>query len=420
MRKRNLVGLLLALLLTSLLSGQGLTVNVGGEDIAVQPQTCRYSYDLVQRETQPGERAKFDLYIVRTKQSGALLHTGSITLAIPRTEGETQPPKDRLSFRMEPGWDLMGMWYPAGMINTANYGTVPGSGDYISFLWTWAANQTSETTVYLGENGGKQHLGVLEVPEGVELEDIQLLPWPVTEVGGKVMADWAADKSEAHRMLYEDIWRILDPEGSYINGFYQGFYEWADDGEHIQGVYRTNIGCLWQNFTIGAYAPRRPVTLHIYKVADGEKTKVAAAQYEFHTTQDSGHFSGQIDFDSLELNWEDGIAVEDRRLDGDYELVIEKQSHVKATMEGLTAAADDIFPELTGRYVELPCGDIDASGRIRQYDRALLTVPGRYGRAMGSNEEKYDLNGDERIDQIDLSILIAPANYGKSDFKIPK
>ena len=72
---------------------------------------------------------------------------------------------------------------------------------------------------------------------------------------------------------------------------------------------------------------------------------------------------------------------------------------------------------LLGTYIELPCGDVDANGHIRQLDRAKLTAPVRYGKAAKAGEP-YDLDGDGRVNQKDLAILIAPENYGKDSIRI--
>lgn len=175
-----------------------------------------------------------------------------------------------------------------------------------------------------------------------------------------------------------------------------------------------------------SYDPKKAVTVELYRWDTDENGYEPTAAYVLEC---SGAASGtgpcrqEIGFADANFTYVPANStVQGAKLpDGKYRMVISKQSHVRAIFEGVTVRWNDgeleLFPQLDGRTLTLPCGDVTSDGKIRQADRMLLMQPGRYCTA-NTEAGLYDLNGDLRVDQRDLSILTAPANYGKNDFSI--
>ena len=426
------MALLGALLVAVLLASQVLAAGLSDSEPAAP--ACRYFYQLIRDENDP---TKLSLYVERTDKNSRPLLSGYITLA-------AEAP---LSFSKDDAWKIMAVDPTNGdavQSGQMEAGTTGGGLSYLSFYWHTGMGDTPADD----PETRRQLLGTLTVPADLALEDIQLLPWPETTTGSKWLADWQtalADPDgdpEAYLEAIRSVWRMPDPDIT-LQGYYQGYYapegasdDSADDsadgstaeasdegsvpedtGVDKDETFAVDLTAGWQGFSIGAYAPQRPVTLRF--LSNG--VAVATAQYDCGTG--TGHFKQRIDFSSLTYTQpEEGFT-----LNGTYDLEISKPSHVTCTIKDLEFEAG-VCNMLLGIHVELPCGDVDGDGDIRQDDRAKLTEPSMYrsiyaaetgpeGEAFHDpDKEPCDLDGDHRVDQRDLAILIAPANYGKKNF----
>ena len=413
------MALLGALLAAVLLASQVLAAGLAAPEPAAPK--ARYYYQLVR---DVNDATKLSLYVERTDKAARPLLAGYITLAA----------KAPVSFTEDDSWSIMavddsdsGNTAHSGQMET---GTTAGGLSYLSFYWYTKLGNTPADDAATG----RQLLGTLTVPADLALEDIQLLPWPQTATGGKWIAAWqtalaAPDGDpEADLDAIESVWRMPD-RSDVSQGYYQGYYapegkaegSAEDSGADPSGsapesgaadqneTFAVDLTAGWQGFTIGAYAPERPVTLKFYQ----EGKLAAQAQYDCGTG--SGHFRQRIDFTGLTYTQ----PAEGFTLDGTFDLEISKPSHVTCTVKDLRFESG-VCAMLLGLYVELPCGDVDGDGDIRQDDRAELTEPSVYRSVYGepheANAEPCDLDGDHRVDQRDLAILIAPANYGKKNF----
>lgn len=411
-KKMALLGTALVALL---LAGQ---VLASGLDGASQPDasvhSCRYYYWLEEdtgesEEGGTGNSWRYNLYVARTDPEGYLLHTGYISLAAQA---------DTLSFAPAEGWELLA---------EPENGTFEDSR-YLSFGWYWTGGETGKPLEESKHGDTMQKLGVVTITGTAqpELEDIELLEWYNTQTGSRQVADWQAAAAQAAagdtNVFPEDFLEIIDrtwrfAEPTSLWGYYQGYYDPTEDwtGETLP---REDLTPGWQGFRIGAYAPQRPITLTFQKPETGEVLAVAVNPGKDSGT---GHFKTRIDFGSLTYTDKDGQALEGGLPDGTYTLVVSKLSHVTCTIPDVTFESG-VCTELLGVYIELPCGDVDRDGDIKQDDRAKLTAPGMYrskrsaDEAQGTDQEACDLDGDQRVDQTDLAILIAPANYGKQNF----
>lgn len=387
--KRTNALLLISILLLRLLAvpAQALTERA--------PVEKRYVYQLVPVDN---KNRQFRLYVDRAETDDPALHTGSIVLAA-ELNGAA------MNFMPETGWTTMPV---SGGLTAAVESGKLGTRSYLSFTWYWD-NGGADLPASSDRGPVSQYLGIVDLGSSVlTVEDIQLLPWPETPEGSRQVSAWqSAADPDAYLEIVQGIWRMTDT-AQVSQGYYQGYYA----AEHRKDTpeadqYAVDIFPGWQHFMIGAYAGAEPVTLTFYQ--NGKETAKATAVFGTQI----GHFRGQIDFSKL--NYENGFA---RPMDGVYDIVLEKQSHVKCTLERVKFT-DGTCETLRGVYIELPCGDVDQDGEIRQYDRGLLTMPVRYGGApLAEDGTRYDLDGDGHVDQMDLAILIAPANYGKMDFKM--
>lgn len=178
-------------------------------------------------------------------------------------------------------------------------------------------------------------------------------------------------------------------------------------------------------FNVKSYDPKDPLIINIYPddPADGAPTGYRLVIDGEQTG--TGIFVRTIRFAECIEKYKCSVLESGEQVDqlpeGTYRLEICKESHVTATLTGVTVKVDgtvtELFPELEGEFLYLPCGDVNGDGEIRLDDRAILTAPANYGKAAVEGQI-YDLDGDDRVDQTDLAILIAPANYGKSDFTV--
>lgn len=395
-----------------LLAGQALAA--GSNTGSQTPISCRYFYQLIPQQTSNAYSAAFSLYVERTDKEAPPLHGGNISLSAPLGGGE-------ISFAPEMGWVLTS--YSGDKADgTPGTQVLDQNVRYISFHWLWddSYGTTDPPGSSTGEGGGpnRQLLGTLEIPNGnLTAEDVELLPWPETELGGELYARWQADVSgggdaEASLLILQSVFRMEDPQVP-VQGYYQGQYAY-DDGEGGRDI-PVDLTAGWQKFRIGAYAPQRPVMLEFYRTAeDGSEVLEATASHTFGTS--TGYFRGKLDFETLEYQDPAHNKISYAELpDGVYAIKLTKLSHVDATLKGLTKTDEGLFPELMGDFLILPCGDVDHSGAVQQADRAKLTTQIRYGKAM--DREIYDLDGDGRVNQRDLSILIAPTNYSRKNIE---
>lgn len=395
-----------------LLAGQALAA--GGDAGSQAPISCRYFYQLIPQQTGNVHRATYSLYVERTAEEAPALHGGNISLSAPLGGGE-------ISFTPEAGWLLTS--YSGDRADGTPGTQVLGQNiRYISFHWLWddSHGTTDPPSGSTGDGGSatRQLLGTLEIPNGnLQIEDVELLPWPETELGGQLVANWQADvagggDAEASLTIIQEVFRMEDLKVP-TQGYYQGQYAY-DDGEGGRNI-SVDLTAGWQRFRIGAYAPNRPVTLEFYRT-DEDPDGVLVAKASLTFGQATGYFKGKIDFETLEYLDPDKNQITYTDLpNGVYTIKLTKLSHVDATLKGLSKTDDMLFPELMGVCLILPCGDVDHSGAVQQSDRAKLTAAIRYGKSM--TEEIFDLDGDGRVNQKDLSILIAPTNYSRKNIE---
>lgn len=174
-------------------------------------------------------------------------------------------------------------------------------------------------------------------------------------------------------------------------------------------------------FNVQSYDPKDPLTINIYPEEPAEGAPTCYQLVIQGEKEGTGLFVRTVRFAECEYSVPGQTEPCTDLPEGRYRLEIRKESHVRAELKGLTVrkteTVTELFPELEGEFLYLPCGDVNGDGEIRQEDRALLTAPANYGKAAVEGQV-YDLDGDDRVDQTDLAILIAPANYGKSDFTV--
>lgn len=178
-------------------------------------------------------------------------------------------------------------------------------------------------------------------------------------------------------------------------------------------------------FNVQSYDPKKNITIELYPWDDEAKAYQPDSAYRLVISGESNGIGVSVQTIRFEQeqfqNVLSSTMVKGWELpSGRYEIEVRKAGHVGGYLSGVTVSREggevQVFPELDGQTLTLPCGDVTGDGRIRQADRAELTRPGRYMSAVEAGNV-YDLNGDGRIDQKDLAILTSPANYGKNDFK---
>ena len=404
MKKRSIqLAVLVVLTLTILLTVQALAA--GQSQSKAQP-TDRYFYQLVLSHSDQVSQ-EYLLYVQRIGADAAPLHAGSIALAAPLPSAMRFQPAAGVD--IEPGSELV-------LVDNYDSGTLADGQYYISFRWRWEIQGTNLDNT---DQDNQQLLGTLLIPRpDITADSITLLPWPETPTGQQQLENWknAADPEAAMEIL-SAIWRMEDPQNP-SEGYYQGFRD-GEDTENPQGTqYSRDIAPGWYGFVLGCYDPEEPVTISIYQQDEnGSYAQEAFAQKQLPTGTGVGYHQLRVDFSTLQMNAADGTVLSELPM-GSYRMVVQKESHVTATFTGLTVSEKGTFPELLGRKVILPCGDVDEDGRIGQKDRALLTDASRYrlkAAADTNGKTLYDLDGDGMVNQVDLSILIAPANYGKHE-----
>lgn len=312
-----------------------------------------------------------------------------------------------------------------GRMENSGHGTIDKGG------WVYDANVKAHS-LYLGQY-------TLELPQlsdetGAPVQDWQLpyktdvgqLDWlTVDEAIAVEVGDTAADGKDA---LNRTLW---NPETK----LYQGYYldpeaEDRDDGVTVTQTdigFRFNPPKPWPSgkgtLTVVSYDPKKDIEIELYKRDVETGTYSETADYSLTVSgaeAGTGICQQEVQFPEAEFrNTQTDETVLGMNLPaGTYRLVVRKQSHVRAYLTGVTVKRNgtdvELFPEVDGQTLTLPCGDVTGDGTIRQADRAELMRPGRYNRK--TENALYDLDGDGRVDQKDLAILTAPANYGKNDF----
>lgn len=168
---------------------------------------------------------------------------------------------------------------------------------------------------------------------------------------------------------------------------------------------------------VQSYDPKDPLSFFLYPVAPQDGMPKYYRMVIDGDDEGTGLFVRAVRFGSGTYYIEDSETKAERLPEGEYRIEIRKQSHVTATLTGVTVSGGELFQETEGAFIILPCGDVNHDGAVRQTDRSQLTARARYGKA-AVDGEPYDLDGDRRVDQKDLAILTAPANYGKKDFTV--
>jgi len=383
------------------------------------PSAAEYWYDIeINSSHQPTDNALnectwVDLYVCADDPDAPVLHTGSVAIGVEAAVSLSDP---KFRFQNADGY-VMAAFDPTGgdavERSAGKDGTV-----YLGFIWYTKLSSTPAR-----DEKGRQWIGTMQLPYGrrgqsVRPEDVLIVPYCQTASGQSIRNALATADPEAQSDLsatIADTWRMPDPAQPDL-GYYQGYYR-ASDGSQQRVDIEANA---WRKgfLRVIGYNPQNAVTVSFYR-KDASGSYPAAPDYSMTTAGKTGtgryvetiRFAGGTYTDTRTH-----VTVSADALPaGTYRLVIEKQSHVKATINGVTVTEEELFPELTGPTLTLPCGDVDGSGAIRQLDRAYLTLPGRYGTETEAGAV-YDLDGDLRIDQKDMAILIAPEHYGKTDF----
>jgi len=164
---------------------------------------------------------------------------------------------------------------------------------------------------------------------------------------------------------------------------------------------------------IQSYDPKDPVRLLLYP--EGSDTYY---RMELPGTQTgTGLCVKSARFDAAPYYVKDTDESVARLPNGTYRIEVHKQSHVTATLTGVTVTDTALFPELDGEFLYLPCGELTGDGGIRSDDRGTLAAPANYGK-QAQEGTVCDLDGDGWVNQTDLAILTAPGNYGKMDFTV--
>jgi len=387
----------------------------------VSQTSCRYTYQLIPEQASGNNRTRFALYVERSDPNSPPLHSGTIALALDNTT--IQNIENLVHFTEEEGWQLMSA--PAAGTTQQNLTADKTASGlyYVSFGWYWGTGVG--TTPVLPDNSdgmlGRQRLGTLEFDFNVTVDDILLLPWTQTKTGE---ADWrryqtavsSGGDAAAYLEVVENTWR-MDNLSRPLEGYYQGYYAGElESGQDAQ--LSVDITPGWYGFRVGAYAPERDATLSIYAFDEAsgqyESTPVSVVSASFGTG--TGYFKKSISFSGDSEAGATLSHVSGKELGalekGTYRMVLEKQSHVTATFDGLTVSDEGVFRELLGVTVILPCGDVDGDDKIRQSDRAQLTAQARYGKL--ATNTVYDLDGDGKVNQVDMAILTSSMNYGKN------
>lgn len=431
MKKRGLLlALLGALVLVLLMAVQAAS---GAPDES--SEQCRYFYQLL---PQGESKTTYDLYVERTRLDGPSLHTGSISLItlgdmsfLPASGVSTQP------------------------LDGKNIHDILDGRGYVSFFWYWDP-QTALPDTSAGSQGveaRRQKLGTVTFTNtALDLSQVELIPWVQLPAGQAQLQAWRDAQTapdgdpEAQFKLLRAIWRMEDP-AQPERGYYQGYYPLEDpeetpsSGETEAPVSTPGTGTAdeetsaqrwvditagWQGFVLGTYDPEEPISLTFYKAAaDGSYGTGAADVYgvcSITPGTGTGYARTRIHFSALKPQNLSGAELADGFVDGTYKMVVKKESHVDATFTGLTVADGNVFPELLGMTVILPCGDVDGDNHVSQEDRALLTAPDGFYQNTSKGDTDgtktlYDLDGDGNVTETDLAILIAPANYGRQALK---
>lgn len=415
-RKKALSFFLTLLVCLSLLLSVSLGAEEGsGGETPILPE-AEYWYDIeINKTHQPADPlcTWVDLYVNVSDTEAPVLHTGSVAIGVEATEILEDP---GFSFHIADGYGMAAFDPTSG--NGVERAVGPDGSVYLGFIWYTGLGVEPQR-----DASGRQWIGTLQLPYGrrgetVRPEDILIVPYCQTVSGQKLRGQLAAADPETQIDLsatIEDTWRMPDPAQPDV-GYYQGYHRTADGSQR-----RVDIGAnAWRKglLRVIAYNPQNAITIALYRQGeDGSYPNTAEYRLQSTAKTGVGRYVETFRFpDGVYLDLETNASVTAGDLpEGTYRLVIGTLSHVKATINGVTIAPGNLFPELTGFTVTLPCGDVDGSGTIRQLDRAYLTMPGRYGTAADAGSV-YDLDGDRRIDQEDLAILIAPENYGKTDF----
>lgn len=423
-KTKGLAAILLMLALCLTLTG-GVSWAADG-DGAVK-EALHYWYDLeIDPGDQPADSAHtwVKLWVLADVDENGdhwpALHTGSVALGV-ETGGNLYGDAD-FCFLPETGYSTT--TFQAAEDDAESGFT--GGESYVGFNWYSSFGEELEQ-----DASGRQLLGRLQLPfgnngsQGEELkENILILPFRQTVTGSRLEGEIPTASPEVQEELREIIvntWRSIREDNKDL-GYYQGFYL---NEEGMQN--RVDIGCRWRAnlLRVVSYDPKDALQIKLYpRQEDGSYG--AAPRYILTlagTAVGQGQTSVSVPFaDSTYADTEAGMEIQANALpEGTYRLEIVKQSHVRAVCSGVTVAGEELFPEIAGQRIVLPCGDVDGNGHIGQQDRGVLTARGRYGHKAAEKTaerpegEPYDLDGDGLVNQKDLAILIAASNYGKND-----
>lgn len=420
MKHRSKIRLLTAWLLVLLiLIG---SVQVCAADPEESELGLYFYYLTAKNDGTDGTPIVLELYACTTDVSAVLLEGASFALRFPEylNGGMTFTPSDQIMVQR--------------IVPTERYsGTEIRQNGYHGFSWTRYAsaldgNTRPDTLVWdtasLGTDSGAQAAKGHILVGTYRFDAKGSVPAAAT-VGQQ---DWL-DTAESEPVEVDPAYRETDWGKDPFNQTVWSNEKMAYIGYYMKEETTATLGRMplklvftpppeWSGVVnVQSYDPKDPLKFLLYPTEPQEGMPQYYRMVIDGDTEGTGLFVRTVRFGKGTYYIEDSETKTESLPEGGYRIEIQKQSHVTATLTGVTVTSGEWFPELEGAFIVLPCGDVNHDGAIRQTDRSQLTARARYGKA-AVDGEPYDLDGDGRVDQKDLSILMAPANYGKKNFTI--
>lgn len=421
--------LTLLMILAILVSG----VRVWAEEPDAEALGLYFYYMKVTNDGVDGTPIEMELYACTTQAGAEILEGASFGLRVPEYMGKI------LSFQPSPNVIIQPMIPEARYRTDARLGLQIYDSEYHGFAWTRYVKavdamdrdrelaDVTQWTPGAPDGSDEASPAVGHILIGTYTFDTKGTVPSASSVGQK---DW---EETAEAIAKENGETVLNPEDIFNKTVWsrekQAYIGYYMENKNSATLGRTPLKLVfsppksWNGiFNVQSYDPKDPLMIYI---RPEESAEGAASYYrvEPETQTGTGLFVQTIRFAESRYYIEDSEdELKGKLPEGKYSMELKKESHVTATLTGLTVTESVVFPELEGEFLYLPCGDIsgparESDGEIRLDDRAMLTAPANYGKEAQA-DQPYDLDGDGWVNQTDLAILIAPANYGKTDFTI--